>query len=49
MTELPHVVERATFLLWIAHNLERIGDRAINICERAIYVVTGEIREHSER
>jgi len=48
MTELPYLVERATFLLWISHNLERVGDRATNICERAIYVVTGEIREHSE-
>ncbi len=48
MTETPHVIERATFLLWISHNLERVGDRATNICERAIYVATGEIKEHPD-
>jgi phosphate transport system protein len=45
MTQDPSTVERATFLLWVSHNLERIGDRAINICERAIYVATGELKE----
>ncbi len=43
----PHTIERATFLLWVSHNLERIGDRAKNICERAIYVTTGELKEFS--
>lgn len=38
-------IERATFLLWVSHNLERIGDRSINICERAIYLATGELKE----
>lgn len=41
----PSTVERATHLLWIAHNLERIGDRVTNICERVIYIVTGEFEE----
>ncbi len=45
MTKDPSTVERATFLLWVSHNLERIGDRSMNICERAIYVVTGELKE----
>ncbi|MCC7450396.1 MAG: phosphate signaling complex protein PhoU [Anaerolineae bacterium] len=45
MTKDPSTVERATFLLWVSHNLERIGDRATNICERAIYVATGELKE----
>ncbi len=36
---------RATYLLWIGHNLERIGDRAVNIAERVIYVTTGEFVE----
>ncbi len=40
-------IERATYLLWVSHNLERIGDRAKNICERAIYLVTGELKEFS--
>lgn len=40
-------IERATMLLWVSHNLERMGDRACNICERAIYVCTGELKEFS--
>jgi phosphate transport system protein len=38
-------IRRATFLLWIGHNLERIGDRATNIAERVIFMVTGEFVE----
>lgn len=34
---------RATYLLWVAHNLERVADRATNIAERAIYMSTGVI------
>ncbi len=30
-----------THVLWCSHNLERIGDRATNICERTIFLVTG--------
>jgi phosphate transport system protein len=35
-------VEQGTYVLWIGHNLERIGDRVTNICERIIYAQTGE-------
>lgn len=45
MTRDATTIERATFLLWVSHNLERIGDRAMNICERAIYAATGELKE----
>jgi phosphate transport system protein len=38
-------IDRATYLLWVAHNLERMADRVTNICERTIYMVTGEMRE----
>lgn len=38
-------IERANWLLWVAHNLERVADRVTNICERTIYVATGELRE----
>lgn len=31
-----------TYLLWVSHNLERIGDRAGNICERVVFIATGE-------
>lgn len=39
-------IRRATFLLWIGHNLERIGDRALNLAERVIFMVTGEFVEN---
>lgn len=37
--------EVATYLLWVAHNLERIGDRATNIAERVIFMVTNQYTE----
>jgi phosphate transport system protein len=43
MLEDPKNIGRATFLLWVAHNLERIGDRATNLCERTIFVATGQM------
>jgi len=41
----PTTIDRATWLLWAAHNLERMGDRVQNICERTIYEATGVLRE----
>lgn len=38
-------INRATFLLWVAHNLERIGDRTTNISERVVFMTTGELTE----
>jgi phosphate transport system protein len=38
-------VEHGTYLLWVGHNLERIGDRATNICERIIYSRTGDVSQ----
>jgi phosphate transport system protein len=38
-------VPQATSLLFVGHDLERIGDRVTNICEDVIYMVTGEIEE----
>ena len=38
-------IDRATFHLWVAHNLERAADRVTNICERTIFTVTGELIE----
>jgi phosphate transport system protein len=43
----PKNIERANWLLWVAHNLERFSDRVANICERTIFIVTGELRDVS--
>jgi phosphate transport system protein len=37
----PSTIDRANYLMWVAHNLERFADRVTNICERTIYVVEG--------
>ncbi len=41
----PKTMERANWLLWVAHNLERVADRVTNICERTIFIATGELVE----
>lgn len=35
-------LQRATYLLWIAHKLERISDHCTNICERLLFIIEGE-------
>ena len=45
MLQDPKTIERATYLLWTAHNLERVADRATNVAERVIYLVTGRMTE----
>ena len=40
-------IERANYILWVAHHLERLGDRATNICERVVFMVAGERLETS--
>jgi phosphate transport system protein len=39
------LIEQANLLMWAGHNLERTADRVINICERVVYAVTGELVE----
>lgn len=41
----PSTMEQANMLMWVAHNLERAGDRAVNICERVGFVVSGRMEE----
>jgi phosphate transport system protein len=41
----PRTIDQSTYLLWVAHNLERAADRVINICERVVFTVTGEMVE----
>ena len=38
-------IDRATFHLWVAHNLERAADRVTNICERTVFTTSGELIE----
>jgi phosphate transport system protein len=45
MIEDPRTITRATRLIWVAHNLERIADRVTNICERVVFLVTGKLEE----
>ncbi len=44
----PRTITRATYLLWVAHNLERFSDRTTNIGERVIFLMTGRIAELNE-
>jgi len=43
MEREPRTIAQGTYLLWIAHNLERIADRTTNIAERIVFVVSGEV------
>ena len=45
MIQDPQTIQRATYLLWVSHDLERIADRATNIAERVIFLVTGKMVE----
>jgi phosphate transport system protein len=45
MFENPETIDRANYLMWAAHNLERMADRVTNICERTVYAVTAELKE----
>ena len=42
MLKDPSSITQATYLTWVAHNLERIADRATNLCEQVVFVVTGK-------
>ena len=38
----PSSIQRATYLIWVAHDLERVADRTTNMSERVIWLVTGK-------
>lgn len=42
MMENPHNITPATHLLFVARNLERIGDHATNVAEMVYFAATGE-------
>lgn len=41
----PVTIDQSNLLLWVAHNLERTADRVTNICERTVFISTGELLE----
>jgi phosphate transport system protein len=41
----PSAYDRVNYTLWAAHDLERLADRVMNICERTIFIHTGEVHE----
>ena len=55
VTEDPAKIDRGNYVLWAAHNLERMADRVTNVCERTVFLSTGELGmlsdtlEHRER
>jgi phosphate transport system protein len=48
MVDNPIYIYSGTYLLWITHNVERMADRITNICERIIFMVTGQVPEDLE-
>jgi phosphate transport system protein len=43
----PATIDDASLLLWVVHNLERLADRVVNICERTVFIKSGEMLEMS--
>jgi phosphate transport system protein len=41
----PEIIDHANLLMWVNHNLERSADRVTNICERTVFIATGELLE----
>lgn len=41
----PATIDHANLLIWVAHNIERMADRVTNICERTVFIATGELLE----
>ncbi len=45
MVAQAKVIDSVNLFMWVAHNLERMADRVSNICERTVFVATGELGE----
>lgn len=41
----PENIDQTNYVMWIVHNIERMADRVTNICERTIFIATGELLE----
>ena len=45
MIKHPESIDHTNQILWVIHNLERTADRVTNICERIVFIVSGELLE----
>lgn len=45
ISQNPSKVDQVILMVWVAHNLERLADRVVNICERTVFIATGELLE----
>jgi phosphate transport system protein len=45
MSQDSTMIGQTTRYLWVAHNLERMADRVTNICERTVFIATGDLME----
>jgi phosphate transport system protein len=45
MIKNPETIDHTNQILWVIHNLERTADRVTNICERIVFIVSGELLE----
>jgi phosphate transport system protein len=43
MSGNPEFITQGTYLIWISHRLERIGDSVKNICERTVYITSNKL------
>lgn len=41
----PDIIDHSNYIMWVVHNIERMADRVTNICERTIFIATGELLE----
>jgi len=41
----PDIIDHSNLIMWVVHNIERMADRVTNICERTIFIATGELIE----
>jgi phosphate transport system protein len=45
MVANPDSIDHGNHVIWVLHNLERLADRVTNICERTVFICTGELLE----
>jgi phosphate transport system protein len=45
MINNPALIDQYNYVMWVVHNIERMADRVTNICERTIFIATGELLE----